>query len=206
MNTGRRHLIAPAVMLLGVLLGPSNAFAGSNDTMETAQGPVTSHIDGAIQTENDVDWFFFYAGGSTQLDIALTGVGPEESCSRWYAELRDQNGGYLSEARAEFNQVDHILYTVSSPGKYYLQVSGGYCEAVGYYRIDISASPPLLNEPPYIPPPAAGPSPGSSASCRQARTRVSSLNRRLRYARSRRQRNRLRAKLRRARNEARRYC
>lgn len=79
--SGPRPLrIALAALVAGVLLAPSSASAGSNDTMATADGPVIGSITGAIETENDVDWFFFYAQGSTQLDISLAGLGPAESC------------------------------------------------------------------------------------------------------------------------------
>ncbi|MEX2080515.1 MAG: hypothetical protein WEC33_02780 [Dehalococcoidia bacterium] len=205
-----RKRVRGRAAVAAVILAALGAGSGA-----TAQGPLTGSIKGAINTENDVDWFFFYAEGWTQLDIALTGVGPEGSCSRWTVELMDPNGEYLSDARAEFNQVDHILYTVPDPGKYYLK-TWGYCEDVGNYRIDIAASPPLLTEPPYIPPPAAAPPstgyPSSGAAtrrsraCQQARGRVTALRRQVRRARSRAQRARLRANLRRARSQVRKRC
>lgn len=200
-------LVASVAVVLGALIGPASAAAGPNDTMAGAEGPVTGSFTAAIDTENDVDWYFMYALGSTQLDAAITGLGPEESCFDWYTVLRDSDGHALSSSTVYFNRVSHIRYTLPTSGTYYLEVSGGLCSNVGYYRIDLAASPALLTSPPYIPPP---PSSGSqqevSLGCRAAQRRVAILRSRLRHATSRRQRNRLRAKLRQARSRAASLC
>ncbi len=189
--------------LVLALLGPSPASAEPNDTMATAQGPMTGSFIGAIDTENDVDWYFVYARDSTQLDVALAGLGPEESCQNWNVMLRDSDGHELSSTRANFNEVDHIRYTLSKAGKYYLEVSGFFCEAPGSYRIDLAASPPLLTSPPPVP---MAPSPESPQACRQAERRVRNLRQRLQHATSRQQRHRLTSALRHARSAAARLC
>lgn len=221
-RAGAARALLAGGLLLGLLgAGAAPAAAEPNDTMATADGPILNGtVAEAINTENDADWFFFYAQGSTQLDIALTGLGPEGSCSRWTVELLDSHGEYLSDARADFNQVDHILYTVPDPDTYYLKAWGGYCETVGYYRLDIAASPLLLSSPPS---PAGGDVPGVGsatrrAACQRAQRQVRTLKRKLRRAnrrrargararrRLRRRRVGLRANLRRARAQARRRC
>ena len=189
-------------LLLGLLAaGAVPAAAESNDTMATADGPITGSITGAIDTSNDIDWFFFYALGSTQLDIALTGLGPEENCGEWEAWLKDADGGYLEATSTGLNEISHIRYTVASPGTYYLEVSGG-CEGVGNYRIDIVASPPLLSAPP---------APRALRRVRTLRRKLRGLSRRrVRSRRARRrvrrQRTRLRRTLRRTRVQVRRRC
>ena len=204
MSGGRLRIAVLAVLLFGALLGPSSAHAGSNDTMGGAQGPLTTGVQGSIATVNDVDWYFIYASAFTQLDAAITGLGPEDSCQDWNLVLTNSEGRELESVSAGFNHVRHILYTLQTPGTYYLEVTGFYCEAVGNYRVDLAASPSLLSSPPYVPPPTGKDS--YAAACRRTQQRISSLSNRLRYARSRRQRKQLRAQLRRARHEARTYC
>jgi hypothetical protein len=207
----RRATVAGvALVLLSVLIVPASAAAGPNDTMAGAEGPVTGSFTAAIDTVNDVDWYFIYAQASTQLDVAISGLGPEYSCQDWDLALRNSEGRELESVHAGFNQVRHILYTLQTAGTYYLEVTGFYCEAVGYYRIDLAASPALLTSPPYVPPLAASQSPsgspGGSPGCRTARRRIASLSSRLRHITNRRQRNRLRVKLRQARSTAASLC
>lgn len=211
-----RATVATTAVALGGLASAVSAIAEPNDTMATAQGPATQSITGAISTENDVDWYFIYALGSTQLDIALTGLGPETSCYRWAVELKDSNGYDLSSTTAGFNEVDHILYSLPTPGTYYLEVRGVFCEAVGNYRIDLAASPGLLTSPPYVPPPPPVPStttvPSSPSAaravkaCERARTRVAGLRRKLRRARGVNYSAAIRQDIRRARANVRRKC
>lgn len=206
-----RFLGATVVVGLGVLIAPVGAWAGANDTMAGAEGPVTGSFTATIDTVNDIDWYFLYAEASTQLDAAISGLGPEDSCQSWDLVLRDAEGHELDSVYAGFNHVRHILYTLEAAGTYYLEVSGFFCEAAGDYGIDLAASPALLTSPPYVPPPAPSPPPpsgssGPSSACRTAQRRASSLRSRLRHASSRRQRNRLRAKLRQARSTTASLC
>jgi hypothetical protein len=215
-------------LVLAYGLNASPARAEPNDSMATAQGPVTSSFTGAISTENDVDWYFMYAQGSTQLGVGLTTFGPFGSC--WSTvQLRDPAGEFLSEATAFKNEVDQIHYTLPTPGTYYLEVDGGDCSSLGSYRIDLSAAPPLLTSPPYVlppPPPPATPArrtpaprppAGSrdvspSANCERARAWVGRLQRRQRQAHRlplrarRREQAFLRHRLRRAYDHVRRQC
>lgn len=211
---GVQFLAVLAALGLGALLAASIAL-GSNDTMAEADGPILSGqtYQGTTGTENDVDWWVFYTGATTQLDIALMGLGPED-CFGPYMNLTDADGEIIEQSyHVDRNETKHILYTVGV-GTFYIAVNPynvapcAGSEAV--YRLWINASPALLSEPPYIPPPPAPPSPGSqtgsSAGCRQARSRVSSLSSRLRRAGGFRQRQRLRVKLRRARSQAASRC
>jgi uncharacterized delta-60 repeat protein len=82
--------------------------------------------------------------------------------------------------------------------------------AVARYFGDITPSPPAPGPTEttasVTPPSVSGPLPGVSPECQQARERIASLNRRLRHATSRKQRQHLRAKLRQARSTAARLC
>jgi hypothetical protein len=214
----RRMVAIGSVLAVGVLVlatvGPNRAVAGSNDTMAGAQGPVTLSITGAINTANDVDWYFLYASPQTQLDVALAGLGPESErgCISWTVVLRDADGRGLESTHAYVNQISHIRYTLATGGRYYLEVSGAYCEEPGNYRIDLAASPALLTSPPPVtPPPSGSGSHGTgrgsyAAACGKAQGRVDAITAHLRSANTRRERRRWRAKLRRARSEVRAYC
>jgi uncharacterized delta-60 repeat protein len=80
--------------------------------------------------------------------------------------------------------------------------------AAGRYlgAADPSPSPPPPSPPSVTPPSVPEPQPEISSKCRQARARVVSLSGRLRHATSRRQRSRLRAKVRQARSTAASIC
>lgn len=210
-----RALVATVLVALCGLAGAATASAESNDTMAGAEGPlIAGSISGAIDTQNDADWYFMWAAAYTQIDVAITGLGPEASCQSWELALIDSEGHELESVHAGFNHVRHILYTLEAAGTYYLAVTGFYCEAAGDYRVDLAASPALLTSPPYIPPPPPTTSPtthtgsgsGTSSACRQARSRASSLSGRLRRTRGFRQRRRIRAQLRRAQVQVRSAC
>lgn len=209
-------------LVLGGFLSAASASAEPNDTAAGASGPIRNGVtyQGVIATENDFDWWVFYTGASTQLDIALLGLGRED-CFGPVMDLYDSDGQVITgeDYPAERNETRHILRTVDA-GTFYVKV-GPYniAPCIGseaLYHLWINSSPALLAGPPYIPPPAPpsesgshGTSPGRgsyAAACRRTRQRISALSTRLRSANSRRQRNLLHAKLRRARNEARTYC
>lgn len=204
-------LVASVAVVLGALIGPTSAAAGPNDTMAGASGPILSGViyDGTMGTENDVDWWVFYAEASTQTDIALMGLGPE-GCFGPEMGLYDVNGRVITQASgsAGRNETVHILRTVSV-GTFYLRIEPSPLDVLTHcgfgpeaiYRLWINASPALLSAPPYIPPP-----PEVSSGCRAAQRRVANLRSRLKRSRSRRQRNRLRAKLRKARSTAANLC
>ena len=192
-----RFLVALTTLVMSALLGASSAAAEPNDTRAEADGPILSGTtyQGTIGTENNVNWWVFYTGATTQLDIALMGLGPED-CFGPYMNLTDTDGEIIEQSyNVNRNETEHILYTVGA-GTFYVEVSPNNVapcagsEAV--YRLWINASPALLSAPPYIPPPIQPSGSQSGVSpVRRARSRVSSLSSRLRRARGFRQRKRL---------------
>jgi hypothetical protein len=226
--TRRQGVIALfTLVLLGIGGVASSGTAQANDTRAEASGPI---LNGAVYqdttgTENDIDWWVFYTGASTQLDIALAGLGPDD-CFGPYMNLTDSDGEIIDQSyNVNRNETEHILYTVGT-GTFYVEVRPNNVapcagsEAV--YRLGIGSSPALLSAPPYIPPPAPPavtspstgyPSRGGSKrrtrGCQQAQRRVRTLTRKLRQANRRRARPaaaRLRANLRRARSQVRTRC
>lgn len=208
----RTALAVLAFLVLGTLAGPSGV-AIANDLRTEASGPILNRTvyQGTTKTSNDVDWWVFYTGGTTQLDIMLLGLGPED-CFGPLMNFTDANGAIIEQSsNVNRNEIEHILYTVGA-GTFYVEVRpNNVAPCAGsdaVYRLGINASSALLTAPPRIPPPAPpSSSPGGvSRGCQQARARVASLSTRLRQATGRRQRNRLRARLRNARSRASSRC
>jgi hypothetical protein len=218
------HRLIVAVALMIGLVGPSSALAEPDDSPAGAGGPIQSGglYYGTIDTENDVDWWVFYSGGDTQIDVALTGLGPD-SCFGPVMYLKDAGGQILAGSGYPANEfeIKHILYTVGT-GTFYVEVFPyNVAPCIGPdadYRLWINSSPLLLAGPPYIPPPAPATMPPPAASkpsrsatraakeCQRARTRVANLNRKLRRARGANYRAVVRGELRQARAAVARKC
>ena len=194
-----------AAAALSIWAVAASAALAANDTTATADGPLRSaaNYKGTTGTTNDLDYYFFRVGGTTQLDLALTGLGPED-CFQPVMNLLDLNGEPIGDGTFSKDRgvTSHILYTVYDPGRYFLLVKPNNVEpcagadAIYHFRVD--ASPPLL-----APPPVA---PGPSTACINARKRLDKFRRRLSRASSRRQRNRLREKVKLTRNLVAIYC
>jgi hypothetical protein len=213
----------PISVVIALTLGLSGLAApsgvGANDDLRTeANGPMANGriYQDTIGTENDVDWWVFYTGTSTAVDVALMGLGPED-CFGPKAILTDGNGERLSEGgRAERNQTQHILYTVPAGTSYIQVVPVGAFACSGpdaVYRVWVNASSTLLAIPPYIPPPPAPVTTPTDRSairaakaCEHAQGRVSGLARKLRRARGANYRRLIRQDLRRARAAVARRC
>jgi hypothetical protein len=214
----RHSLLVAAVLAVAFLVLPTGALGEPNDSPAGASGPILSGglYQGTIDTENDTDWWVFYTGTSTQLDVALTGLGADD-CFGPEMHLKDASGRLVAESGypAERFEVEHILYTVGT-GTFYVEVFPYHlAPCIGSeadYQLSINSTPSLLASPPYIPPPPApAPTPippaakpdrsaiRAAAECERARTQVSSLRKKLRHAKGVNYRAIVRAELRRAR-------
>ena len=207
-------------LAIGLLALPTGAAADPNDSPAGASGPLLhgAFWSGSISTENDVDWYVLYSGGSTELGVHLNSQGPDD-CFGQVMALTDGDGQFLAGYGYPINafETQHILYTVGI-GTFYVKVSPYHvAPCIGpnaKYVLWATASPALLPTPPAIPPPPAPAvgKPGSSAGppvdmrCRNARTRVSNLKKKLRRARGINYRNVVRSELRRARAQVVRRC
>src|SRR5262245_59086843 len=93
-RAGRRRWLTVAV-LLGALLVPAGARADQyepNENLARArQVDFTQTIAGAIETENDVDWFMGYLYPGVQVDL-LAGLSAERCTIRLY----DENGSFVA--------------------------------------------------------------------------------------------------------------
>lgn len=100
-----------------------------NDSLLTAAGPLANNTTytAADETENDVDYFYFYVTtpSTAQLTFTLTNLGGGFSGPYVYAEVTDSHGDgitYLGSVYA----ADYDTASISlEAGKYYVRVEGG---------------------------------------------------------------------------------
>jgi hypothetical protein len=92
-----------------------------NDSVLQATGPLSgaTNYDGAIETDNDVDYFFFNTVGQRQLDVSVTELAG--NCTE--LTLRDSEGEYITNAYLD-STITHLLRTAPSAVQYVLQVDG----------------------------------------------------------------------------------
>jgi hypothetical protein len=222
----RRALFAGPVSLALLLVAVPMAWADTslsgsasyepNDSIATAYGPLAGGVTyaGGLETQNDEDWFYLYTNGQQQFDISFTNL--TDGCTNLIMSFVDANGEELHYVRPNVNETRHILYTSPGAARYYLRVYDLIGETCSY-QLRVDPPTALTTQPPSaLPPPTPSPESGShatapgrgsyAAACRRARLRISRVSSHLRAATSRRQRNLLRAKLRRARSEAGTYC
>jgi opacity protein-like surface antigen len=152
-----------------IVSGPGRAPAQGtpepNDNESQAVGPLSGGqlYSASIDTQNDVDFFYFYSSGTQPFDVSLspvTGCPPEAQLDGPGTESVD-NRTSLSE-----NRTSHIALTPPGQERYVLQVSGG-CPGSAYeFRID----PPSAIT--TTPPPSFTPPPPTDSRCLSARNSV----------------------------------
>jgi hypothetical protein len=99
-----------------------------NDNIAQARGPLVGGMDytgGAIDTDNDEDWFTFVVGRQAQIDITWTVVqDPIGTCPlMWFLT---SEGGFINSGDSVVGcpGSGHLLHTVPGPAKYFLQIFG----------------------------------------------------------------------------------
>lgn len=161
------------VPVLVLLFGAASARAAgygeseSNDTTATADGPLLTgdSWSGAMQTENDQDYFVLYASQKTQLHLTLWNTTPSSDDYDYCLDmsLDDESGNYTDadDAEACQGENDSIDYTVNR-GRYYVAIADEEDDVGGTYRIDASSAPALSATDPTLvvtPPPTGGGNP-----------------------------------------------
>jgi hypothetical protein len=141
MNRIRMFVLVAAVCLGVSALAAGAAFAEPpyepNDTILTAAGPlaINQTYTAGIETENDVDYFYFYVTGPTaaQVTITLTSLGGSLHSSEFSGEIDNSEGygvagfGYVDSEAGKYSTKSVTL----EPGKYFVEVkaAGGYGES-----------------------------------------------------------------------------
>ncbi|HST39572.1 MAG TPA: hypothetical protein VLK58_08685, partial [Conexibacter sp.] len=152
-----------------------------NESAAQAFGPLSGGTPyaGSLDTENDVDWFWFYTSGPYAFDLSLTNVASCSSYDDVYARLLpDGSSSSVGSLSAETNMVSHFVHTAPGAARYLVEVTG--CEGSRYrLQLDPGTAISLTPPPPPPPPPAppappapiarARPTPKVSARCRRAR-------------------------------------
>jgi hypothetical protein len=117
--------------------GVASAHAGTyepNDRMSQAYGPLEAGMayNGAIDTNDDDDWFVFYPKRRQQVTIAARDTSPSAStCGALDVRLKDARGGTLASGRLHAGTSTDFLRTVNR-GTYYFVVENVSCSPESY--------------------------------------------------------------------------
>ncbi|MDO8185166.1 hypothetical protein Q5424_06160 [Conexibacter sp. JD483] len=147
-----------------------------NESAGQAYGPLSGGTPyaGTIDTQNDVDWFWFYSAGPYAYDLTLTGVGggcSDDVDARLYA---DGSSSSIDGLSAYPNTVSHLVRTAPGFARYLIEVTG--CQGAAY-RVQLDPGTAIALAPPAPPPappaavpaPKPKPKPKASKRCRTAR-------------------------------------
>jgi hypothetical protein len=160
-------VLATTLSLLTVLpVAASSAQAPyePNESLAQAYGPLlggTSYTAG-WETENDADWYYFYAHAQAQLDISFMPPSSASGayCGNYTPVLHDEAGRVLAEGSV-FRSGDQILYTVRAAGRYLLELRPPSAGCTYVFRIDpadaVTVNPPGATPPEEEPPENEGP-------------------------------------------------
>ncbi len=117
-----------------------------NDSRETAYGPLTgaTWYTAEKETENDVDWYYFYVKTYSQIEFTATMVKAKykDYCDVSFL-LYDKDGNLLRESNyfsaGHVNVLEHHALTMS-PGRYYIVTlnSDSDCYVGDRYKFQIS--------------------------------------------------------------------
>jgi hypothetical protein len=135
--------------------------------------PSTPYL-GSLDTQNDIDWFYFHTAGPFGFDLSLIAAGAG-SCSVSAVLYQGDGSSFVDDVSAKANTIAHLLTTAPGAATYWIKVTG--CTGDAYHlQLDppsaISLTPPPPPPPP-VTPPATAPAPrravGPSRRCRAAR-------------------------------------
>lgn len=117
--------IDPAGALVdGPAWGSATATGEPNESLPDALGPLLGGTlySGAIQTENDEDWFVFHTVGGRAFDVSAVDTVEGGSLR---VELLDHRGDHLESIGVDGNTIEHIRRNApNAMTRYYLKVTG----------------------------------------------------------------------------------
>lgn len=198
--------LACACAVATLMLLPTSALGAAfepNDSLATAAGPVLGGQDivGAMETENDQDWFkFFTAAGPQQVEVVLTDTAPPE-CFGQYIRLTQADGAVIDGPPAQNQNVTaRVRQTLEGSSTYYVQVVPySVAPCIGpsaTYKLRVEPASALVSRLPVPPaatpvtPPASTPTDPQKraehrARCSRARSAVTKAGAGVRSARAR---------------------
>lgn len=135
--------VIAALSLLPLGVTPAVAEPEPDGVIWQASGPVTSgQITGTIASNNDYDWYMFYAASQTQLTVTL----PQLNCSEVSVRLKDTSGSEIDYAYFSSSQPRTIKYSTGmGTNRYFLTVSGSACATP--YVVSLSPATSLVSGP-----------------------------------------------------------
>jgi hypothetical protein len=134
----RRTILALLTALaLLTTCGAAAADTEPNDGITQAEGPLKGGTDyaGTLSTDNDRDWYVFYASSQSQLDIAFTHVASPACCDA-DVRLLDTDGNSIDSTGPDENETGHIKYTTPMGTNRFFLVVDGSLNAKYQFRID----------------------------------------------------------------------
>lgn len=143
-----RHRPILALLATLLLALPATAAAAPeyepNDGIHQAFGPLEADTayDAMISSDDDVDWYVFYASGKGTIDVEVTALQRPNEFWALGVALRNHDGEELNSAGLWEGETDHIVYTTPGPGKYYVSLGGATEDR---YRLTVSG--PLTTGP-----------------------------------------------------------
>jgi hypothetical protein len=163
-----------AAIVPGLGATPAQPTSEPNENAGQAFGPFAGGTPyaGSVDTQNDQDWFYFYAAGVTPFDLAVTRT--TGGCTPYVSLYRDNSeNDSIDSVSPQENTTAHIVYTPTA-GKYVIGVTASCAGASYRLQLDPAAAISLLAPPPPAPP--APPSPpvarAPTGRCTRARAGV----------------------------------
>ena len=122
-----RRIFVVAAACLGALAFTSPAFAGEpNDTELTATGPMApgQPLEGAIEVSGDVDYYFFYTPGPSQLTFSISNLSQSEDGCYWIdVTVLDDEGDYVADGENHAVGTERgFSFSASKAAKYFVKV------------------------------------------------------------------------------------
>lgn len=145
-QTYRVNVGPTSALLAGPSMNSGSTPTGEpNETAEQAAGPLAADTiySGVSETQNDQDWFYFYASGAFQVEAT-----ENAGCSSDF-HLYDQDMDYLGATYAGENRYRQFTYTPDSWRRFYIKVDGD-CVGAGY-RFSLGPASAIQSGPAPVP-------------------------------------------------------
>jgi hypothetical protein len=120
--------------LTGGVVSPQTGQYEPNDGMSQAYGPLKAGMayNGAIDTDNDNDWFVFYPKSQEQITLTARDTSPSTSpCGALDVSLKDRRGNTIANKRLNPNMSTDFRRTLDR-GTYYFVVQNFACSPESY--------------------------------------------------------------------------
>lgn len=151
----RRGLAIAVISAMALFFGVANHASAAvwepNDNVTQAVGPLVggTNLVGAIDTANDVDYYYFYTSGQVQFNMEFINLTPDEGCLSVDFRRGDNNDS-IKEVELYGDEIFNYAWTSPGPRKYFIVVGDdSWCSGdLVSYRIRIDPAEALTVNPP----------------------------------------------------------